>query len=130
MTDNTVTWIIAGLEVVTALAIAGFWMTWFRMPHDQPWLPDGYEDHEAPFVVSDSVLAVVLVASAVLLVLEEPLGESLALIAGGMLAFLGLRDAAYFARTGMFARARDGIANAGIVIGVLAMAVILIVRFA
>lgn len=130
MTEDAAIWIIAGLELVTALLIAGFWMTWFRMPHDEPWLPEGYEDHEAPFVVSDSVLAVVLVASAVLLVLEEPLGESLALIAGGMLAFLGLLDAAYFTRTGMFAPERDGIANMGIVAGVLAVAVVLIVRFA
>jgi len=130
MTDDPGIWIIAGLQVVTALIIAGFWMTWFRIPHEEPWLPDGYEDHEAPFVVSDTALAIVLVASAILLVAEEPLGESLALIAGGMLAFLGLVDAAYFMRTGLFARERDGIANLGLVVGVLAMAAILIVRFA
>lgn len=130
MTDDAWIWVIATLQVVTALAIAAFWVTWFRTDHDQSWLPQGYEDHEAPFVVSDSVLAVVLVASAVLLVFEAQLGESLALVAGGMLAFLGLLDAAYFTRTGMFAPERDGIANGAIVVGVLTMGILLIVRFA
>jgi hypothetical protein len=130
MTDDAWIWVIATLQVVTALSIVAFWVTWFRTDHDQPWLPAGYEDHEAPFVVSDSALAVILVASAVLLVLDEPLGESLALIAGGMLAFLGLLDAAYFTRTGMFARARDGIANLALVVGVMTMGLLLIVSFA
>jgi hypothetical protein len=130
MTGDAWIWVIATLQVITASAIAAFWVAWFRADHDQSWLPEGYEDHGAPFVVSDSVLAVVLVSSAVLLVLEEQLGESLALVAGGMLAFLGLLDAAYFTRTGMFAPERDGIANGAIVAGVLAMGILLIVRFA
>ncbi len=129
MTDDAGLWVIAGLMVVTALGIAGFWLTWFRQEHDQEWLPEGYVDHEAPFVFSDSVLAVVLVVAAVLLVLEESLGERLALVAAGMLAFLGILDAAYFWRTGLFARERDGIANLAVVAGVLTMSLILLVRF-
>ena len=129
MTDDVGIWVIAGLMVVTALGIAGFWLTWFRQDHDQDWLPAGYVDHEAPFVFSDSALAVLLVAAAVLLVLEEPVGERLALVAAGMLAFLGILDAAYFWRTGLFAREREGIANLGVVAGVLTMSVILLVRF-
>jgi hypothetical protein len=129
LTDDVSVWIIAGLMVITALGIAGFWLSWFRQEHDQEWLPQGYVDHEAPFVFSDSVLAVVLVVAAVLLVLEESLGERLALVAAGMLAFLGILDAAYFWRTGLFARERDGIANFGVVTGVLTMSLILGVRF-
>ena len=129
MTDDVGVWVIAGLMVVTALGIAGFWLTWFRQEHDQDWLPEGYVDHEAPFVFSDSALAVVLVVAAVLLVLEESVGERLALVAAGMLAFLGILDAAYFWRTGLFAREREGVANLGVVGGVLTMSVILLVRF-
>jgi len=124
------TWVVAGLELLAALAIAGFWATWWREPHAEPWLPAGYREHEEVFVVPDAVLALVLVASAVLLVLGESLGRSLALVAAGMLAFLGLIDLAYFARHGLFARERGGLLNGAIVLGVLVLAAILIVRFA
>ena len=129
VTADAITWIIAGLEVLAALGIAAFWFTWFREPHDEPWLPDGYVDHESPFVFSDTMLSIVLVAGAVLQLAEQPAGRSLGLIAAGMLAFLGVLDLAYFKRTGMFARERGGVANAGVVAGVLALAVILVVRF-
>lgn len=130
MSGDASTWVVAGLELVAALAIAGFWATWWREPHEEPWLPAGYREHEEVFVVPDAVLALVLVASAVLLVLGEPLGRSLALVAAGMLAFLGLIDLAYFARHGLFARERGGLLNGAIVLGVLVLAAILIVRFA
>lgn len=142
MTDSLATWVIAGLEVVAALGIAAYWITWFREPHDQPWLPDGYVDHEAPFVFTDTVLAVVLVVAAALQVTEappgeiemltsvgRPVGESLGLIAAGMLAFLGILDLAYFARTGLFKREHGGLINTGVVAGVLLLSIILIVRF-
>ncbi len=130
MTDDAGTWAVAALELVGAAGFAAFWVMWWRSDHDEDWLPDGYVDHEAPFVWSDSMLALLLTVSAVLLVLEEPLGESLSLVAGGMLLFLGVLDAAYFARTGLFARDRDGLGNALVVIGVLALGSILVFRFA
>lgn len=130
MTDNAATWVVAGLMVLGALIFAAFWVTWFRQEHDQAWLPAGYRDHEFPFVFSDTVLALLLLTAAILLVFEEPLGESLALVAGGMLVFLGILDAAYFWRTGMFAPAHEGYANLAIVLAALAGGVFLIVRFA
>lgn len=142
MTDSPVTWVIAALEVITALGIAVYWIMWFRTPHDESWLPDGYVDHEAPFVFTDTILAIVLIVAAVLQVTNEPaasaavlvsggrsVGESLGLIAAGMLMFLGVLDLAYFARTGLFKREHEGIINTGVVIGTLTLAVILIVRF-
>jgi hypothetical protein len=66
----------------------------------------------------------------VLLVLGEPLGRSLALVAAGMLTFLGVIDLAYFVRHGMFARERGGLLNAVIVAGILLLAAILLVRYA
>jgi len=130
VTGDAATWVTAGLMVLGALVFAVFWITWFRQKHDQSWLPAGYREHETPFVFADSVLALLLVAAAVLLVLEEPLGESLALVAGGMLLFLGILDAAYFWRTGMFSPEREGYANLAIVLAVLAGGIFLVVRFA
>ena len=130
MTDDAGIWVIAALELVAALGIAGFWLTWPKEAHDEPWLPTGYVQHEEVFRYPDSILALTLVTSAVLLVLEEPLGASLALVAAGMLTFLGVIDLAYFGKHGMFALARGGLMNAGIVAGVLLLVVILVARFA
>jgi hypothetical protein len=130
VTGNAATWVTAALMVLGALVFAAFWITWFRQEHDQPWLPAGYREHETPFVFADSVLALLLVAAAVLLVLEEPLGGSLALVAGGMLLFLGILDAAYFWRTAMFSPEREGYANLAVVVAVLGGGIFLIVRFA
>jgi hypothetical protein len=66
----------------------------------------------------------------VLLILEEPLGGSLALVAGGMLTFLGVIDLAYFAQHGMFAREHEGALNLALVVGILTLAAILVVRYA
>lgn len=130
MTDDAATWIVAALQVVAAVAFAGFWLTWRREPHDEPWLPQGYVEHEEVFVFPDMLVALTLVASAAMLVLEEPLGASLALVAAGMLAFLGVIDLAYFAKHGMFAIEHGGVVNAGIVVGALLLAAILVVRYA
>ena len=112
-----------------AVGIVVFWIGWFRTDHDEPWLPDGYEDHEAPFVFTDALLAVVLVAGASLQIMEEPAGRSLGLIGAGMLAFLGVLDFGYFARTGLFRRDHGGLGNAGIVAAALVLAVVLVIRF-
>lgn len=130
MTGDVATWLIAAWQVLTALGIAVFWTTWFRQPHTESWQPPGYVEHERVFVFPDSVLATLLVVSAVLLVLDRGPGGSLALLCAGMLAFLGIIDAAYFAQHGMFAAARDGLLNAFLVVAVLALAVVLALRYA
>lgn len=130
MSDDTITQVIAALEVITAAGIGAYWWVWWRRPHEEPWLPVGYVDHEAPFVFPDMVLAVVLVVAAVLQVSEQAAGRTLGLIAAGMLTFLGILDLAYFARTDLFRREHEGMVNAGVVSGVLLMAAILVVRFA
>ncbi len=130
MTDDAATWVVAALQVIAAVAFAGFWLTWRRERHDEPWLPQGYVEHEEVFVFPDMLVALTLAASAVLLVLEEPLGASLALVAAGMLAFLGVIDLAYFGKHGMFALEHGGVMNAGIVVGALLLAAILVVRYA
>ena len=130
MTAEVDLWVIAGLQLLAAVGIAAFWVVWLRSDHDAEWLPEGYVEHERPFVWADGVLAAVLVASAALLLAGHPLGRSLALIASGMLAFLGVLDLAYFTRHRMFARRRGGVGNAVVVGGVLALSLLLAVRFA
>ena len=83
MTDSPVTWVIDALEVITALGIAAYWIMWFRTPHDEPWLPDGYVEREAPFVFTDMILAIVLVVAAVLQVTDEPPTSAAVLVSGG-----------------------------------------------
>ncbi len=129
MTGEAGTWVVAGLELAAALGVAAFWMTWFREKHDEEWLPEGYVQHERVFVFPDSVLAVVLVASAILLVTDQPFGRSLSLVCAGMLTFLGILDAAYFWQTGLFARERGGGVNAAVVVAMLTLAVVLVVSF-
>ncbi len=130
MTHDAVTWVVAVWQVLTAAGIAVFWTTWFRRPHTAPWQPAGYVDHERVFVFPDSTLAALLVTSAVLLVADVSVGASLALVCGGMLAFLGIIDAAYFAQHGLFARERDGLVNGFLVVAVLALAIVLVTRYA
>lgn len=129
MTDNAATWAVAALLVLGALVFFAYWIIWFRQSHDQSWLPPGYREHESPFVFSDTMLALLLLATAVLLVLEEPIGEHLALVAGGMLVFLGILDTAYFWKTGMFAPEREGYMNLAVVAACLAGGIFLIVRY-
>jgi len=129
MSDDPVTWLVAALQVVTATGIAVFWLTWFRAPHEESWLPPGYVEHERVFVFPDSLLASLLVVSAVLVVLEQPFGEPLGLLCAGMLLFLGVIDAAYFSRHRLFTRARGGLMNAAVVLSVLVMALILFLTY-
>jgi hypothetical protein len=128
VTSDTLTWLLAVLQVGTAIGIAVFWTTWLRAEHDPSAFPAGYLLHERAFVVPDSVLALLLTVSALLTVFEQPLGPRVALVAAGMLLFLGLIDATYFVLTGLFARDRGGRGNAAIVGWMLFLAALLLVR--
>ena len=128
MTVDASTWVLAVLQVVTALGIVAFWQVWLRGDHDVAWWPTGHEEHERAFVLPDHVMAAMLVVSAALSVTGSSVGAQLALVSAGMLLFLGLIDAAYFARNNMFAREHDGIGNALIVGWVLGLAAVLIAR--
>lgn len=129
MTVDTPTWVVAGLQVGTAIGIAAYWQWWLRSDHDVAWWPPAYAEHERAFVLPDHVLATLLVLSAVLTVRGSAAGGQVALLAAGMMLFLGLIDLAYFARHRMFARERDGVGNALIVGWMLLFAGVLAVRY-
>ena len=121
--------LVAAIQILAALGIAGFWVTWFRTEHDEPWLPTGYLEHERCFVYPDSVLAVLMVVSAILLILGNALGERLALVCGGMMLFLVVIDTAYFVQNGMFAREKGGAGNRGLIVVLIVVSLLMILRF-
>jgi len=117
------------MQLATAAGILLFWHSAGRRNFDEPWRPPGFAEHERAFRVPDTVTASVLFLSALLVLAGRPLGRGLALVAAGMLLFLGIIDLVYLRRTGLFARERDGVAHAAIVTGVLAVAALLLVRY-
>lgn len=121
--------IVATVQIITALVIVGFWLTWFRTEHNEPWLPAGYLEHERTFVYPDSVLSTLLVISAMLIFLEQPLGLSLALVCAGMMLFLAVIDTAYFFQHGLFARSRGGVENMAVVLPLFIVSAMIILRF-
>ena len=121
--------IVAAVQILTALGIAQFWIQWFRTEHNEPWLPTGYTEHERCFVYPDSVLAVLMVVSAMLLILGDPLGERLTLVCGGMMLFLAVIDAAYFLQNGMFAKEKGGGENLRLSLVLILASLLMILRF-
>lgn len=126
MSPAVVTRTLAGWCLLTALGITAYWIMWWRSNHEEPWLPDGYVEHERAFVFTDAPLTVLLIVAAILMLRHSPWAPAVALFAAGMLSFLGIIDAAYFAHTGMFLPERDGYANVFIVTAVLGLAACLV----
>ena len=129
MEVTSATWAVAILQIGTALGIVAYWQWWLRSDHDIDWWPTAYEEHERAFVLPDHVLATLLVVSAGLSLAGNEHGGQVALLAAGMMLFLGLIDLAYFARHDMFARQRDGVGNALIVGWMLLFATVLAIRY-
>lgn len=128
MHSATVSFLLSGLQVLTALGIVGFWIWWLRAKHEESWWPAGYRQHEQAFVVPDIVLAILLVVSSFATMAHVAVGSSLALVAAGMLLFLAIMDATYFVHNGMFARKRGGVGNALLVGWLLVLSLTMIVH--
>ena len=74
--------IVAAVQILTAIGIARFWITWLRTEHEEPWLPVGYVEHERCFVYPDSVLAALMVVAAILLILGNALPKWIVVVGG------------------------------------------------
>lgn len=129
MLDFINTKIVAVAQIAMAIGIIRFWIIWFRTEHNESWLPTGYMEHERCFVFPDTVMSILMIISAILLFLGNPLGESLTLVCGGMMLFLTVIDIAYFAQNGMFAKKKGGGENWGLVIPMVIMSSLMILRF-
>lgn len=121
--------IIAAVQILVALGIAGFWVTWLRTEHQEPWLPTGYVEHERCFVYPDSVLAALMLVAATLLLLGSSVGERLTLVCGGMMLFLTVIDTAYFLQNGMFAKEKGGAGNLRLIVVLAVVSLSMILRF-
>jgi len=121
--------VVALAQLVMVVGIVNFWIKWFRSEHNQPWLPAGYIEHERCFVYPDAVMSILMIASAILLFMGNPLGERLTLVCGGMMLFLAIIDTAYFKQNGMFEKDKGGKENIGLVIPMIVMSLLMILRF-
>lgn len=121
--------IVAVVQILVALGIARFWVTWLRSEHLEPWLPTGYVEHERCFVYPDSVLASLMVVAAILLFLGNALGERLTLVCGGMMLFLTVIDSAYFLQNGLFAKEKGGAENLRLILVLAVVSLLMILRF-
>jgi hypothetical protein len=117
------------VQLVAAAGIVGFWLTAGRAKFDEPWRPPGFALHERAFTVPDCIAATLMVASAALTLTGRPLGRSLALLAAGMLLFLGIIDAVYMKQNDLFRPEHDGRMHAAIVTAVLTVAVLMFLAY-
>jgi len=90
------------LEIVTAVGLILFWIGFFTvgMAPENP--PECYFAYEHAFPLPDILLATVLLASAVLLLKDNQMGRTLALVAAGALVFLGLVDFSFNLQNGVY----------------------------
>jgi hypothetical protein len=93
---------IAILQIITAFGILLFWAGFFTvgLAPDNP--PPCYFAFEHAFPLPDTILAITLLYSAVLVLKEKPVGKDLSLITAGALIFLGVLDASFNLQQGMY----------------------------
>ena len=111
MTVSTHILVIAVIEIMTACGITLFWFSWFRSEHEEPWLPDGFNEHERVFVYPDLTMSFLMGISAILLLKGFPAGKSLSLVCAGMMLFLAVIDTAYFIQHGMFSKKKERVVS-------------------
>ena len=93
---------IAILEIITAAGLILFWIGFFTIGLAPEKPPECYFAYEHAFPLPDMLLAIVLLVSGTLLLKENPLGKTLALVAAGALIFLGLLDFSFNFQSGVY----------------------------
>ena len=117
------------LEMITAAGLILFWIGFFTVGMAPESAPECYFVYEHAFPLPDLVLAMVLLASAILLLRESPLGRTLALVAAGALIFLGLVDFSFNLQNSVYlSSALDLILNAFINIWCVAFGLAIVWR--
>jgi len=93
---------IAILELLTAVGLILFWILFFTAGLAPKNPPKGYLEYEHSFPLPDGLLAVLLMVAGIMLLLNNPLGVNLSLIAAGALIFLGVLDFSFNIRNGIY----------------------------
>jgi len=93
---------IAILELLTGVGLILFWILFFTVGLAPKNPPQGYMEYEHSFPLPDGLLAILLLAAGALLLLNNPLGSTLSLIAAGALLFLGVLDFSFNIQNGLY----------------------------
>ena len=104
---------IAILELLTGVGLILFWIGFFTIGLAPKNPPKGYMEYEHSFPLPDGLLAILMLVSGTLLLLNNPLGVSLSLVAAGALVFLGVLDFSFNIQNGLYKTSRmDLVLNA------------------
>ena len=93
---------IAVLELLTGIGIILFWIGFFTIGLAPKNPPQCYFTYEHSFPLPDGLLAILLLVAGILLMLHNPLGSKLSLVAAGALVFLGLLDFSFNIQNGIY----------------------------
>ncbi len=93
---------IAILELLTGVGLILFWIGFFTIGLAPKNPPQGYLEYEHSFPLPDGLLAILLLAAGILLLLNNPWGSHLSLIAAGALVFLGVLDFSFNIQNGIY----------------------------
>ncbi len=93
---------IAILELLTGVGLILFWVGFFTIGLAPKNPPKGYMEYEHSFPLPDGLLAVLLLIAGILLLLNNPWGGNLSLIAAGALIFLGVLDFSFNIQNGVY----------------------------
>ncbi|MDD5398577.1 MAG: hypothetical protein PHU70_05785 [Dehalococcoidia bacterium] len=93
---------IAILELLTAVGLILFWILFFTVGMAPKNPPPGYLAYEHSFPVPDGLLSILLLVAGIMLLLNNPLGVNLSLIAAGALLFLGALDISFNIQNGIY----------------------------
>ena len=93
---------IAVLELLTGVGLILFWIGFFTIGLAPKNPPKGYMEYEHSFPLPDGLLALLLLAAGILLLLNNPWGGNLSLVAAGALVFLGVLDFSFNIQNGVY----------------------------
>jgi hypothetical protein len=93
---------IAILELLTGVGLILFWIGFFTIGLAPKNPPPGYLAYEHSFPLPDGLLSILLLAAGILLLLNNPWGSHLSLIAAGALVFLGVLDFSFNIQNGIY----------------------------
>jgi hypothetical protein len=93
---------IAILELLTAVGLILFWIGFFTIGLAPKNPPKGYMEYEHSFPLPDGLLALLLLVAGILLLLNNPWGGHLSLVAAGALIFLGVLDFSFNIQNGVY----------------------------
>lgn len=94
--------LIAALEIATAGGFSLFWLAFFTVGLAPVPEPPCYFAYEHSFPLPDGMLAIMLLVSGILLMLNKPWGGKLSLVAAGAMLFLGLVDFSFNIQNGIY----------------------------